>query len=406
MEGTVTQTIGDRIAARRRLTGKSVRQLAAEAGISHTTWGRIERGERGADNRIILHNIARVLRCSVTDLTGQPAVPGTPSEAKLEASIHDLLAALVDADLDDEPSTAARPWGELQREGDLLDDLYRRADHLGTAARLAVHTREVHAGTVTATRTDDRATGLRMTIIGASRNSRLLRATGHRAEAYLAGERAEQAARELGDPVLLANAYRTRSSDAMGCGSHTRALRLTARGLETLAGQMDLPGAQETAGHLHLRSAMACYALGRSSDGDVHLDAAMALAEATGDTDTFGLYFGPTNVGFWRLAIVVDSGDPADAVQIARETNPAKMGSADRQGAFYIDAARALALMETRDADKAAVRMLLTAERVAPQRLAKTPFAAEALRMILRRARRSDVDPILRGLVERLNVTA
>lgn len=400
------QTIGQRIQTRRKLSGRSIRNLADEAGISHTTWSRIERGERGADNRVILGDIARALRCSTSELIGQPAEPTTRDEAHLAGHVNSLLAALVDTDLDDEATVPVIAWGALQHEAELLDDLYQNVDFAGVAGRLAPFTRQLHAATVAATGIEERRVGLRMTVLGASRTSRLLRAVGRRAEAYLAGERAQDAAERLEDPVILANAYRTRASDAMGCGSHSRAYKLTTRGLEALAGHMDEEGAAETAGHLHLRSAMALYALHRGSEGDAHLAEAEALAARTGDTDTFGLFFGPTNLAFWRLAIEIDSGDPHDAVHIAQTTNPAAIGSVDRQGAFYLDAARALARLGTREADTSAIRMLATAERIAPQRTRSYPFAKETLRVILERAKRSAVDSRLRGLAERIGVAA
>jgi transcriptional regulator with XRE-family HTH domain len=60
-------TIGKRIRDRRQLLGMSVRGAALGAGVSHTTWSRIERGERSADNRFVLARMARALRCPVSD---------------------------------------------------------------------------------------------------------------------------------------------------------------------------------------------------------------------------------------------------------------------------------------------------------------------------------------------------
>jgi transcriptional regulator with XRE-family HTH domain len=67
-------TIGQRIKDRRVLLGLSGRGAALTAGLSHTTWSRIERGERGADNRFVLARMARALHCSVSDLTGDRAM--------------------------------------------------------------------------------------------------------------------------------------------------------------------------------------------------------------------------------------------------------------------------------------------------------------------------------------------
>ncbi|GLZ78489.1 transcriptional regulator [Actinorhabdospora filicis] len=400
------QTIGQRIATRRVLSGRSVRQLAAEAGIAHTTWGRIERGERGADNRVILGDIARVLNCTVADLTGRPGEPTTRAEAALAGSVHGLLAALVETNLDDEPTVAPVPLHVLAREAELLDDLRVRADYAGAAARLGPFTRQLHATTVLASDPVEYEAALKLTVLGASRAGGILRDVGQRAEAYLAGERAQQAAEELGDPVMLAAAFRTRAAAAMGCGGFARAHKLAVRGLGSVEGDLDVFGATETAGHLHLLAAMTLYGLRRGGEGDTHLEEAERLAVRTGDSDVLRLYFGPTNLRFWRLAIAVDTGDAEEAVRIVRGTNPAAIGSVDRQSMFYLDAARACARLGHRDADRAAIRMLAASERIAPQRARSHPFAAETMRVIVRRTRRSDMDGPLRALAVRLGVTA
>ena len=52
-----------------------------------------------------------------------------------------------------------------------------------------------------------------------------------------------------------------------------------------------------------------------------YVSGAAGLAVRTGETDTLGLYFGPTNVDIWRIAIEVDgnvvilSTDPSSNVR-------------------------------------------------------------------------------------------
>ncbi|GAA4908927.1 helix-turn-helix transcriptional regulator [Stackebrandtia albiflava] len=399
-------TIGERIKTRRVLAGLSVRRAADLAGIAHTTWSRIERGERGADNRIVLAHMATALRCSVPDLTGSaPGMPATPDEARLAGHITALLSALVETDLNDEATVDAVPLDRLAHDASTMDELRVSGDYAAVAARMPMYARQLHAATVSAVSGPDRETGLRLTVLGSVLAGGILREVGHRAEAYLAGERAHDAATALGDPVMLAAAARSRAAAAMGCGSMARARKLAIAGLAELEGHMDLHGAKEVAGHLHLVTAMSSYGMTDHGTGDTHLAEAEALASSTGDTDTFRMYFGPTNLAFWRLAITVDSGDAREAVRIARSTNAAAIGSVDRQGMFYLDTARALARIGTPDSDAAAVRMMLTAERLTPQRIRAHPFARETLRQIVKRAKRSAIDSKIRGLCERVGVT-
>lgn len=67
-------SIGDRIRARRELHRWSIRHAASRAGISHTSWSRIERGQQRTDRYMVV-DLAAALECSVVELTGQPYAP-------------------------------------------------------------------------------------------------------------------------------------------------------------------------------------------------------------------------------------------------------------------------------------------------------------------------------------------
>lgn len=401
-------TIGQRIKTRRILTGKSIRQISAEAGISDPQWSRIENGRRSADNRFVLANIARVLKCSVPDLTGESTAgtPHTPEGAALVGSVNSIVAALVETDLADEATVEPVTLDQLAAEAALLDDLRSRSDYAGAASRLPWFTRQLHATAVSpGLMAAEHAAALRLTVLGSDRTGGILRNVGFRAEAFLAGERARDAAQELDEPVMLALAAWSRAHAALGCGSMARAHSIAVKGLAAVEGHLDDTGGKEVRGQLHLTAAMCLYGLGQASEAETHMAEAEALAVQTGDTTTYRLWFGPTNLQLWKLAITLDAGDPGDAVQIVRGTNPAPL-TPGRQGAFYLDAARALSRIGKPESDKAALRMLETAERLVPQRVHHSPLAAEALRMIVERVKRSAVDSRLRGLAERLGVAA
>ena len=113
-----------------------------------------------------------------------------------------------------------------------------------------------------------------------------------------------------------------------------------------------------------------------------------------------GLFFGPTNVGIWRIGIEADGGDPGYAARIARATDPAAIPAGFRQVFYYADTARALARLRGRDRE--AVRFLLTAERLAPQHVHTSAMARETTRALLERSRREAGGTELRGLCERM----
>src|SRR6185436_11429174 len=162
---------------------------------------------------------------------------------------------------------------------------------------------------------------------------------------------------------------------ASACGSYQRCLTLASAAIDDLRPHLAGRGAVETLGILHLVCADAGRGLKRLDDSRAWSTEAAELAARTGESDEMGLFFGPTNVNIWRIAIEADGGAPGRAVEIAGETNPAVIDAGCRQVFYYADAARALAQINGKEKD--AIRYLLTAERIAPQHLHASPLAQE-----------------------------
>jgi transcriptional regulator with XRE-family HTH domain len=405
-----TTTIGERIRHRRLLRGWSVRHSASRAGISHATWSRIERGLQAADNRFLLSHIAAALECSPADLAGVPVPAADLAAMAAQAGVYALRQTLVDADLT-EPADRTHPadvagrsgrWApgirELERTTDLVDSLRSRCDYAGAARVLPALLRDLHA----AAGGPDRATALRLFCQATFMASGVVRNLGHPAEAWLAAERCRDAAVASGDPILLGLAAHARGSAANACGSFERALALTVRAADELRPHLGAPGGLEMLGSLRLVCAYASRGLKKTGQSRAFADEAAQLAARTGESPALSLFFGPTNVNIWRIGIEADGGDPGEAVQIARGTNPAVIDANCRQVFFYADAARALAQLRNRDRE--AIRYLLTAERVAPQHVHSSPMSRETTRALLERSRRNAGGTELRGLCERMRI--
>jgi transcriptional regulator with XRE-family HTH domain len=390
-------TIGDNIRLRRTARGWSVRHAADRAGIAHTTWSRIERGLLAADNRFTLAAIAEALECSATDLTDQPGAPADRESAEAQARVRAIRQALVDADLAEEATVQPRPIEQLHRELVLVADLRRRCDYAGVGQLLPRLLLELHAASFGT----DRDAALALLVEAAFIASGVVRFAGSPAESWLAAERGRDAARALDDPVYIAFAEYERAHAATGCGSYARGLAIAGRAIDQLQPHLAVPNAMQVLGQLHLTCAFA--AIGAKDPGQVpgRLEEARQLAEQTGQTDTLGLMFGPTNVRFWQVSMEVDGGEPGRAVELARDTNPAQVDSPSRQVAFYTDTARALA--KTRNDDQA-VRMLLTAERLAPPRVRASRLVQETTRILLERAQRRAGGAELRALCQRMGL--
>lgn len=390
-------SIGERIRIRRQARNWSVRYAADRAGVSHSTWSRIERGLQGADNRFVVSDIAAALECSVADLTGHPGQPSDVTAAEAQAGAYAVRHALAETDLAEDPLCPAVPAEQLRREFDLVCDLRRRCDDAGTAQWLPTLLRQLHATAAT----DEREPALQMLVGAAAMSSGVMRHVATASDMWMAAERCRQAAGALGDPVFMGLAEYERSLAAVSCGTYARAATLASRAADQLRPHADtLPGGSEVLGMLMLACAFASLGDHRRGDSAAWLDEAAQLAELTGDTTTHGLMFGPTNVAIWRIAMEVDGGDPGRAVQVARATTPTRIPSSSRQASFYADTARALSRLRGKDVE--AVRMLLTAERIAPARVRNNPLAREATRTLLERSNRAGARGELVGLCERM----
>jgi len=397
MATTLNQSIGERIRARRKLLGISVRLAADRAGIHHSTWSRIETGRMGADNRYTLAAIAAALKCSTTEITGGPVAPVDRATAQAQASVPSMRLALIETDLTEPSWAPPAPIALLVREELLIRDLRARCDYVGASRRTGETLRALHAATFG----PDRPEALRLLIQVCDTISFVLRHIGYPAETWLAAERAQQAAEMLDDPVMLGLAAWTRANAAMSCGSYQRTLAIAERGVDDLMAAASDTGYAEVLGQLHLTCANALAGMGRLTEAIERLRAAEALASRVGDTDTFGLMFGPANIAFWHVCMETDGGDPGRAVALARDVNPLAVASPSRQAAFFLDTARALAHS---DNDKQAVRMILAAERIAPQKVHSAPLVAELVRSLLQQTKSRAVDAELRGICERIGL--
>ena len=201
--------------------------------------------------------------------------------------------------------------------------------------------------------------------------------------------------------MLLGYAAYGRASAASACGSFGRSSTLAGTAVDDLQPHLAMHGGMETLGLLLLVCADASRGLKRLDDSRAWDGEAAQLAERTGETETMSLFFGPTNVDIWRIGIEVDGDDPARAVDIARSTNPAT-SVACRQVFYYADVARAYARL--RGKDREAIRLLLTAERIAPQHFHSSPFNRETTRVLLERSQRQAGGTELRGLCDRMRV--
>jgi len=388
----IDPSIGERIQARRELRGWSIRHAASRAGIAHTTWSRIEHGELRTD-RYMVADIAAALECSITDITGQPYAPADRQLQAAHIAAERLWQTMMALPMDEPPSAGAEPTSDLWRESELIRDLYARTDYAGALGRLVGLVPVLH----TAAHGPDSATALTAAVQVYGVGMGALLSLGHPAYAWLAAQRCIEAAQRLGDPAALAVAAINRGRVSANTGAFGPAFSTVDRAADELEQHTDSPAALDVLGFTHLARAHHTTGMRDESAAAGHLAEAARLAQRTGETDAWDLQWGARNVGLWTVAHQIDTGRPGEAVETAARLDVASLPPI-RQVNLYSDLARALTDVKRNDE---AVRMLVTAERVAPQHTRSSAAARETARVLLTKARRASS---IQGLAERLGV--
>jgi transcriptional regulator with XRE-family HTH domain len=388
--------IGARVRAVRVRQGLSPGALAAATGLSKAHLSLLERGERSLDRLSTLQVIADALRTPVSELTGQPFPPRNPAENAAHAAALDIRDVLICTELGEHPGGTARPPATLERELWRVERLKELSDYAGFGPLLPALLTDAHA----AVAGDDRAAGLSLVVRCCFAVEHLYTTTGRHVLAWIAAERALAAARLAEDPTLIgaANVLRGFALVHAGIRPRERALAIVTRGAEELSRHPMTDDGAEVLGMLHLIAAFAHTAAGRPGPAEDHLSEATSLAERTGDRNAFGLWFGPTNVGVWRVALAVEAGEGGAVAELAAKVNDALLPPYRRAG-MLTDVGRGLARERGRHAE--AIQALLRAEALAPHQVHADPFAREAVAALLFTAAGSD----LRDLAHRAGVT-
>ncbi len=366
-----------------------MRYAASRAGISHTSWSRIERGQQRTDRYMVV-DLAAALEYSVVDLTGQAY---TPADRQLDAARIDaerVWRIMMDTSMS-KRSDAVATVDQVRREAALVRGLYGRCDYAGALRRLVDLVPAMHGLT-------DRRVALTemVPVYGVAMGSLLN--VSYPAHAWLAAERCAEASGLLDDPVAAGVAAANRARVSAYSGAYGPAQALCDVAAADLAGSA-ADGALDVLGFLHLARAHHLAGLRDQAGAEEHLSEAGRIAAHTGETDSWDLAWGPRNVALWLMAFLLDTGRPEAALQTASGVDLAGL-PAVRQVYFWLDMGRAA---EAVGRDRDAVRMLLAAEPVGSQHARSSVSARDTARSLLRKGATS---PELRGLCERMSLAA
>jgi transcriptional regulator with XRE-family HTH domain len=376
--------------------------LAGLAGISQPYLSMIERGERAVTKRATVEALARALQVSPTELTGQPYQPSDPLSSEAHSGIAAVEIALDRYELGVDPDVASRPWPEVLAAINELNGVLRaEADYIAQSRVVPGLLADLHATYARDPRhRRDALVGLMYAYRSAASICKNL---GIRGLPLLAARLARICAEELDSPEWVGYAVYLRGIMSGPYGrphQHT----MSVRAIDQLAGHMERPSVVQVAGTLHLNAALASAVQGDTARVNDHLNEAANLAAKLPERrENFaGLYFGLTNVAFWRVSLATELGEGAKVAELTRGVRLDEIPVASWQATFYADLGRALASeSSTRDEG---IRAMVKAESLAPQLVRNNVFVREAVADLLRRARRDAGGRELRGLAWRMGV--
>jgi len=231
--------------------------------------------------------------------------------------------------------------------------------------------------------------------------AKLLTKVGDAHFAWLAADRAVNAAARLTSPALLALAAYQVACALLELDRIDDAERVALSAAENVNDESPLGISAQ--GALFLIAAVIA---GRRSDRKTateRLRRAKYLADALGEDGNHGwTAFGPTNVAIHQVSVATELGDAERAIEYAEQIDTSNLPEVlrSRRAQVHLDAAWAYA---QRKKDAAAVINLMEAERVAPQVVRYNFVARDILRTLLKRERRT-ATPGLRALATRAGV--
>jgi hypothetical protein len=236
--------------------------------------------------------------------------------------------------------------------------------------------------------------------------SSVLRKLGDNGLAVIAADRAVQAARSVGEPLLLAaSAYRLANA-FLPAGRVVEAKEVALSAAGGLESRLDASTAHvATWGGLLLTAAVAAARRGDSGEAWELVGEAKTAARRLGtDHADLNTIFGPTSLAIQGVQVAAELGDGREVLRRAKHVHPTRLPPylVERRTHYLIDVARGYA---HRANDSGALTTLLEAEQLAPQEVRYNPIASDLVMVLLKRERRA-ATPGLRDLSARIGVVA
>ncbi|MEU8583890.1 helix-turn-helix domain-containing protein [Streptomyces abikoensis] len=390
-------TFGQRVGYYRKRRGLAQRELGELLSRSEDWVYRVESDRIPVNNVKMLADLAEALRVPLEDLQGRPALLEDHGEHK--ASVPAIRTALMQSRRLSGALFDQRPVPRLERvhveagsawvlyQGSEYANLGSKLPALLADARVAVHS--YTAGTEGDQALREYALVLHLAAV-------YLRKLGETNLAWMAVDRGDVAASELGDPAVTLALRRAVAHVQIGAGRSEDVQDAVNVTLDAAAEVSEhwwqsSPQSLSVYGTLFLNGAVAAARMRDTSLVDEMLHKAQLAADRLGsDGNEMWTSFGPTNVEIHRLATALEFEDIGAAVRIADGVSAVGLPK-ERRARLRLDVARAYG--EAGRVDEA-VDNLKRAFLTAPEQIRAHEFARDLARRLHKRTRRRDVQEL------------
>jgi transcriptional regulator with XRE-family HTH domain len=399
-------TIGARLRTLRRWRGMTQVQLADMADLSPSFVSMVEHGTRMLDRRSHISALASALRVSETDLVGGPHLSADRLQSDPHMAIPPLRVALQTNSLSRPAVDVARPLADLNSlVFGTIEPLRRVCDYVGVGQLLPDCIDELYRHIADAADEAAYRLALETLIEACVIASAVSKELNYLDLAYLAAQRAEEAALLLGDPVQKGKADFMWLLTLPRAGSWDRNLIAAEQAANELEPHANSPLGKQVLGMLSLTASLSAAAIQRGDRASHWLDEAEKIGTQVPDEPMRTWQcFSSTNVNIWRISVGVERGEAGGTVlELAKPVNLDLLEPrASRRAGFFADVGRGLAREPRMRAD--AVRWLRRAEDTAPQRVRNSVAVRETVAYLLGRATATAGGRELRGMAARMGV--
>lgn len=386
--------MGARLRQIRNARDKSLRVVAGLAGMSKSHLSQIERGEVALDSLSEIVALAEVLQIAPSDLVKLP-VPA-PGNGHTDSTVEAVRLVLDGIDVG-RPGGLVLPVAVLRDRLDQIHQHTRACDFVEVASALPGLIRDLHTTLSTGRNHGellDLAVHLHVHVTRMWVNQAGAEVDLRRRVVFLA----RRLAQEHGAVTTLGVAAFGVADVLAGGGAFDLALAE----LDDVTSPATTADTVGMITALTVTRALLAVVAGRPGDADAPMDDATDMAERfgeLGEADPLGFGFGPTNVGFRRVRLALEAGEPDRAVRIAEGLHPERNPFPASRVYHWVGYGRALARLRGRQDD--AVRALRRAETIHPHRVQRDPFVRDVLARLLARSHRDAVGRELRAMAYR-----